>query len=349
MMSAAPRRRVFSAIQYEKPDQIPVRICPAPGGLYEHGEKLLEATKQCGHDFGDLSGLTLPTPPGPEAFDADGRYHEFKTDDWGTRWEYRIFGIWGHPVEWPLDDLAALDTYEPPPVGVPEGPMFESHKAQIATHKQTWYSIGGGGSLFEKFCSIRPFEDVLMDITQDTPEANRIGDMLVGYCRKLVDYSLALDVDGICFGDDFGTNDACIFSPAVWRRFFKPRYEDLFAPIRAAGKHILFHCCGHIAPILPDLRELGVDVIWPQITAYNVRELAATCRDLGLTVELHPDRGETMQRATPDDVRRHVYGLLEIFQTDRGGSWLYVEIDPGFPWENVKALMDLARELRSGA
>lgn len=66
-------------------------------------------------------------------------------------------------------------------------------------------------------------------------------------------------------------------------------------------------------------------------------------------MELHPDRGETMQRATPDDVRRHVYGLLEIFQTDRGGSWLYVEIDPGFPWENVKALMDLARELRSGA
>ena len=345
-MTDAPRRRVLKSLRYEKPDRVPVRIFAAPGGLYEHGEKLLEAIKACGHDFGDLSGLALPTPPGPEAFDPDGRYHEFKTDDWGTRWEFRIYGIWGHPVQWPLDDLNALDTYQPPAVGVPEGPGFQAHREQIAQHKERYYSIGGGGSLFEKFCSIRRFEDVLVDIARDTPEANRVGDMLVGYCRKLVDYALALGVDGICFGDDFGTNDACIFAPETWRRFFKPRYEELFAPIRAAGKDILFHCCGHIAPILPDLRELGVRVIWPQITAYKAPELAAICRDLGLVVELHPDRGWTLQRGTPEDIRRHVHELLEIFRAEDGGSWLYVEVDPGFPWENAKALVDVARELR---
>jgi hypothetical protein len=29
-----------------------------------------------------------------------------------------------------------------------------------------------------------------------------------------------------------------------------------------------------------------------------------------------------------------------------GGSWLYLEIDPGFPWANVRALFETAMELR---
>ena len=49
--------------------------------------------------------------------------------------------------------------------------------------------------------------------------------------------------------------------PKVWRRFYKPRYEALFAPIRKAGKRIFFHCCGQIGDILEDFAELGVDAL----------------------------------------------------------------------------------------
>jgi hypothetical protein len=91
---------------------------------------------------------------------------------------------------------------------------------------------------------------------------------------------------------------------------------------------------------------LGVDVLWPQLTAFDVPDLARRSRELGLALELHPDRGDLMQRGTPDDVRTYVHRLLDTFDTYSGGSLLYVEVDPGFPWANVEALFETAMELR---
>ena len=63
-------------------------------------------------------------------------------------------------------------------------------------------------------------------------------------------------------------------------------------------------------------------------------------------VQLHPDRGDLMQRAGPEDVRAYVHRLVETFDTVHGGSWLFIEIDPGFPYANVEALFETAMELR---
>jgi hypothetical protein len=76
-----PRDRVFAALDFRALDIAPLQIFAAPSGLYEHGQKLADLTKACGHDFGDLSQLGLPDPPGPQDFDPDGRYHAIKTDD----------------------------------------------------------------------------------------------------------------------------------------------------------------------------------------------------------------------------------------------------------------------------
>lgn len=344
-----PRERVLAAISWQAPDLVPLRIYPAPGGLFEHGQKLVDLIRACGHDFGDLSGLRLPEPPPPEDYDPDGRYHAFRTDAWGTRWEYRIFGIWGHPIEWPLNDWSRLDTYRPPAPPPAQGPQVEAARAAVAHDKERYYVLGGGGSIFEKLHSVRRFEEVLADLALDTPEIHRLADLITKHDLGCVEHALALDVDGVMFGDDYGTQETLLVSPTIWRRFFKPRYEALFAPIRRAGKRIHFHSCGQISDLLPDLAELGVDVIWPQLPAYDLAELARRCRDLGLVVELHPDRGDLMQREPPERVRDYVLRLLDRFDAAGGGSWLYLEVDPGFRWENVEALFDVAMELRAEA
>jgi len=342
-----PRDRVFAALDFRAPDVVPLQIYAAPSGLHEHGQKLADLTKTCGHDFGDLSQLGLPDPPGPQDFDPDGRYHAIKTDDWGTTWEYRIFGIWGHPKEWPLDDWSRLASYRPPAPAPAEGPDFEAAKAAAAVHKRRWFCLAGGGSgILEKLFSIRRFEDVLMDITLDTPEINRLADLIVEHDQGWVRRALALDVDGVAFGDDYGTTGSLIVSPQVWRRFFKPRLDILFEPIRRAGKRIFFHSCGQIGAILDDFHELGITAIWPQLPAFHLPELARRCRELRLAVQLHPDRGELMQRRSPAEVRHYVLRMLDTFDTAHGGSWLYIEIDPGFPWANVDALFETAMELR---
>ena len=103
-----PRERVSAAIHFQPPDRIPLQIHSSPGGLFEHGQKLLELMRSTPHDFGDSASFALPEPPAPEDWDPDGRYHAFRTDGWGTGWEYRLFGIWGHRIHYPLADLAAL-------------------------------------------------------------------------------------------------------------------------------------------------------------------------------------------------------------------------------------------------
>jgi uroporphyrinogen decarboxylase len=132
----------------------------------------------------------------------------------------------------------------------------------------------------------------------------------------------------------------------VWRRFFKPRYRTLFEPVTAAGKRVFFHTCGCVDPILPDLAEVGANAVWPQLPLFDHRALAKRCRELGLTVQMHPDRGDLMQHGTPQQVRDYLLRLVDEFDTLNGGSWLYLEVDPGFPWENVRAMYETAMELR---
>ncbi|OQB41782.1 MAG: Uroporphyrinogen decarboxylase (URO-D) [Candidatus Latescibacteria bacterium ADurb.Bin168] len=334
-----PRERALRAIHFNHPDMMPVECYAAPTGLHEHGERLAELLSRYPTDFGDTTHVTVPHPR-PEDLDENGRYHAFSTDAWGVVWEHNIFGAWGHPHRRPLDDWANLPAYRAPATPPMSGPEFEAARAAAARHKETYYLRHGGGMLIETMRSVRRFEDVLMDIQDDTPEINRLADLIVEYDEKLIAHALALDVDGISFGDDWGTQEALMTSLPVWRRFFKPRYERLFAPVRAAGKDIHFHSCGQVTDILPDLAEIGVNSIWPQLLLYDLPTLAGQCRDLGLAIALHIDRSHLMTYGTPEEVRGNVAEVASVFRKPDGGAWWYIEIDNGFPWENVVALFD---------
>ena len=49
-----PKQRVISSINFDRPDVVPVRIKVTEGGLRDHGQKLLDLIKRCGHDFGKI-------------------------------------------------------------------------------------------------------------------------------------------------------------------------------------------------------------------------------------------------------------------------------------------------------
>ena len=140
-----------------------------------------------------------------------------------------------------------------------------------------------------------------------------------------------------------------MLSPRMWRSFFQPRYAVLIQAIKRAGVKVFFHSCGKVQDLLEDIAGLGVDAIWPQLNAYDLPWLARFCWGAKVAIALHPDRGELMIRSRPDDVKRYVRRLAEIFTVDCGGAWFYVEIDRGFPFENVEALTETIAELRGGA
>jgi uroporphyrinogen decarboxylase len=345
LRTMSPRERVFAALGFAGPDVVPVEYHASPAGSYEHGEKLHRLWERYPSDFGASEDFPRAGPD-PQWVDQDGHYSELRRDEWGVLRKHNTFGVVGHPLERPLDDWAGLSAFRLPPLPATSGPDFERAQARARRHRQCYFLKSGWISLFEVMHAVRRFEDVLMDIAIDAPEINRLADRIMEHQTSVIGYLLRRGVDAIQFGDDFATQSTLMLSPAVWRRFFKPRYAVLMKPIQDSGKMVFFHSCGCGRRILEDLAELKVDAIWPQLNAYNNSELAKFCREARVAIALHPDRGDLMSKGTPDQVRQAIYKIAEPFALPDGGCWFYVEIDSGFPFDNVKALVETIGSLR---
>ena len=341
------RERVHAAFEFRSPDAVPVEFLYTPVGFYEHGERLNDLYEAHEGDFEPFTRKPVPILT-PEQFNEKGQYHEKKRDEWGTLWEYRIFGIAGIECEYPLDDFAKLDGYRFPPLPsyVNDEQAFSKFKAEVEAHQKNYFYRYFNFSLFERLIALRPFEDVLCDLLLDDEDMIRLLDMLTEHIEKQTAALIRAGVDSIHFGDDFGTQEDLIFSLDLFRRHFKPRYERIMKPIRDAGIKISFHSCGMVEKLFPDLCELGVNAIWPQLPLYDMERLRDELREMKMALAIHTDRGGVMTYGTPDDVRALVKKEFEIFRPDRGGSWFYIEADNGMPFENLKALCEQVWQYR---
>jgi hypothetical protein len=339
-----PRDRVLRMLAFETPDCVPLEYHPSPAGFYEHGTKLAELWARFPDDFGPVNRFDIPKPAG--TFDAHGRYSEIRTDDWGVVWRHKVFGAVGIPTIRPLDDWSRLDGFRPPPLPLPSGAVFDEERRRAADHRREYFLKSGWISLFEQMHALRSFEEVLPDIATGSVEINRLADLLTEYHARNINYLIERGVDAIQFGDDFGTQSGLLLSPRHWRAFFKPRYEYLCRLIHRAGKKVFFHTCGCVRALLDELADLKVDAIWPQLNTYDHAALARFCAESRVAIALHPDRGHIMIESSPQAVRDHVAQLAERFQVDRGGAWFYLEIDSGFPWENVVAVTETIGAMR---
>jgi len=342
------RERVFEAMHFRSPDKVPVRINCTPVGYYEHGDKLNRLYETIPDDFGPFRNMPVPVLPA-EDFDADGHYHAFKTDNWGVTWEYRIFGIAGIPYRHPINTPEDAECYQPPMPPTLSGPEFDAYAAAVREKKEAGYHAMESDmwlNLFERLLSLYGDENVLCDIETNEREIGILADRVAEYDKAILERGVKAGVDSFLFGDDYGTERALLMSPATWRRFMKPRLKKLFQPAVDKGIDIHFHSCGQIWDILPDLKDIGVTSVWPQIPAYSMEDLARYCRQLGLAVEVHTDRANTMTYGTPRDVRELVKREYDTFRMAEGGAWFYIEADNGFPFANLEALVETIQEIR---
>jgi uroporphyrinogen decarboxylase len=72
-----------------------------------------------------------------------------------------------------------------------------------------------------------------------------------------------VEVDGIRYGDDWGGESSLLMGPDLWREFIKPEQEKLYNAAKKKGGLILQHTDGHIEEIIPDLIEMGLDILNP--------------------------------------------------------------------------------------
>ncbi len=90
------------------------------------------------------------------------------------------------------------------------------------------------------------------DLCEATAFVEELLDNLEAVCNGVIDGLLRRfgpDIDAIGLSEDYGGEHAMLLSPAMWRRFIKPRLARMTGRIRRGGKKVYIHSCGHVTPI----------------------------------------------------------------------------------------------------
>lgn len=131
----------------------------------------------------------------------------------------------------------------------------------IAEYSDCFVVAGIGFGVFERAWSLRGFEDLLTDAAAEPAFFADLIAAVAEHQERLVDRLLSLPVDGIMFSDDWGDQQGVIVGPERWREAIKPHTAKLYAKGKSSGKYVLAHCCGSIVDIIPDVIEIGLDVL----------------------------------------------------------------------------------------
>ena len=156
-------------------------------------------------------------------------------------------------------------------------------------------------------------------------------------------------IDVISSGGDVGSQRGMLLSPRVWRQHIKPYAARLITPFKQMGFKTFYHSCGSCVPVIPDLIEMGVDVLDPiQVTAAGMQP-ENLFRLFGDRLSFHGaiDETELLTHGTPKQVYRETTRTIDVL--GRNGGYIVSpthQVQGDSPVENVVALFDAARNYR---
>ena len=156
-----------------------------------------------------------------------------------------------------------------------------------------------------------------------------------------------MGVDMIWTGDDVGSQHRMLISPKMWRRYLKPRMADFISELKAINPRlkIAYHTDGNVEPIIPELIEIGIDVLNP---------VQPASMDPSLIKEKYGDRlcfwgtideQYTLPFGTPDEVEAEVLKRLRTVGKDGGliiSPTHHVQLDTPLEnfWSMVNTVLD---------
>jgi uroporphyrinogen decarboxylase len=340
------RENWLRTMNFAKPEYIMGGVGVRTDGWDKHGVKLNDLyQKYYGHR--PYADDKIPHPD-PKLIDENGDYHHRWTDEWGCVMEERVYGIHPMIVGHPFDSWEAFNNYTPPPKA-----DLSSERIEVE-RKQNEESKKNGGlviqhflRVFERLQWLRGYTKLFFDFAEDPEELHRLADMVVDYNMSWIERSIAIGADGVGFSDDWGTQNALMIKPERWREFFKPIYKRMFDPIKEAGMLVHFHSDGYILDIIPDLKELGVDVLNIQTNCHDLEQLGKLCYDLRLCISSDMDRQGVLSFGTPQDVKDYFHKIAYLIGSKDGGLFFSCECGSDTPLENIEAAIQVTQEYQS--
>jgi len=369
-----PRQRVLKALTHEEPDTVPTALGGGPYGLVDDlylrlvdflnlgepvppfrsghsisymDDRLLE---RLGTDIRYCWPGLLPNSPVIPGENGDTFY-----DSYGQVWKralpyyYAGQGLLKNAES--VDDIERLVRW--PDLSDPRW-MAGTAKRARQLREQTDYFIAmrmiASHGPFQTACDLRGTESFLMDMAIKPDFAETLLDRVTSVIESLL--KLAMQTGGEYFdmielpGDDYAGNTSTIMSPVMFRKFIKPCIERLVKVVKEYNPDVkvMLHSDGAITKLIPDIIDLGIDVIHP-LEPLPANDLTAIKEEFGAQVTFLG--GIDISHAMPgsrEDVIAEAKRRIE--QLAPGGGYILApsnHLQADVPPENVVALFETAR------
>jgi uroporphyrinogen decarboxylase len=366
------RERVRTALSHHEPDRVPLDLggsvvtsigVPAYAalraqlGLPRREIRILEVVQQIAEVDDDVMDVlhldVVPVfadpPSGPGAvFTPDGDGGDFFKDDFGATlrrprdchyYDWREFPLAEPSIDamnrMPWPDLADPSRYA--------GLRSRVKALRGSTDRALFGMAPGGHDQFNQLFRVRGMEEGLMDLVANVEFAEAFLDRLtatiiVGQEHFLNEVGDLIDVHFAA--DDLAGQSGPLVSPSLWRTLVKPRQARIMAAIKAHTRApVFYHSCGAVTEFLPDLIEIGVDILNPvQVAAagMDTRELK---RKFGKDLSFWGggcDTQKVLPYGTPAEVRAEVERRIGDLAPEGGFVFNPVHnIQSGVPAANI--------------
>lgn len=343
------RERVLTAARRGKPDRIPLDLWCTPE-VYDmlkahfsveterevwerlHLDKIVGVSPEyVGPPARDLGDGTSEVPPW---------WNRVRTIEYGT-------GSYDEFIDWPLRSaatIAELEQYQ-----WPSADWYDFSTIQEQCDKWPENAIEG--------CYLAPFfwhnhvrglEQSCIDLVAEPEMTGYMLERITEFCWEYASRFFEAAGGKIHITqvtDDFGSQKDLLISPECYRKWFKPIQKKFVDLAHACGILVFHHDDGAIRRIIPDLIEVGVDILNPVQHTCPGMELEGLKRDFGARLAFHGgiDNQQVLPHGTVEDVQREVRQCMQILG-EEGGYILAPchNIQPVTPVENIITLYETA-------
>ena len=374
------RDRVNTALDHQEPDRIPIDLGGSVVtsialstyaafrkhlGLPPREIRTLETVQQIAwvdEDVAERLGLDVipvfanPPAGSPTVFTlaADGT-STFK-DDFGatlTKPPSSYYYDWtSFPLPEPsLEALARMDWPDPADPARYRGLRQQVQQLRASTDKALFGMAPCGHDLFNQILRVRGMQEGLIDLVANLDFAEAFFDRLtetICTAQELFLSEVGDLIDVHFAADDLSGQAGPLISPRLYRRLIKPRQARILQTIRSKTRaKIFYHSCGAIDEFIPDLIEIGVEIINPVQVSARGMDTAVLKKKYGRNLSFWGggcDTQNILSRGSPQDVTQEV--RRRIADLAPGGGFVFNpvhNIQPGVPVENIVTMFDTAR------
>ncbi|TES84673.1 hypothetical protein E3J95_06200 [Candidatus Aerophobetes bacterium] len=365
------RERVITTLNHKEPDRVP-KDCSAAAGMTDDTYKRFIdflGIKDDKSEFNEwrivarfdervLDALNVDIVSiflrAPREYEPRVKPDGSIVNEWGmVRKNIDLYTeIVGHPLaNLEVEDIERFPWPDPYAPGRTDGLREEVKRL----YSETDYAIKAAcpmNSFLEFSLWMRGFEEFFVDLALHEDFVNALLDKELELQKGF--YEVLLDAVGdyiqiIETSDDLGTQRGPQISLEMYRKFIKPRQKEINDFIHRRTDAKLFqHTCGSAYQFIPDLIEIGLDILEPIQPLAKDMEPERLKKEFGDRLSFWGgiDIQHVLPYGTPEEVGEHVESRLKVLAP--GGGYVVSPahcIQKDTPPENILALFRAVDEL----